>query len=61
MRNDKGSIKDSLQINGITRKLVKGKSKVPKNYQNAPLYKMRVSFDGIGDLSENHDRYLYSV
>jgi len=61
MKNDKGSIEDSLQINGISRKLVKGKSKVRKDYQNDPLYKIDGSFDGPSDLSENHDRYLYSI
>jgi PHD/YefM family antitoxin component YafN of YafNO toxin-antitoxin module len=35
--------------------------KVRKNYQNNPLYKMRGSFDGPKELSENHDRYLYSI
>ncbi len=51
-------------VTGIIRKLIDDfrlhlPVEVRKNYQNDPLYKMRGSFDGPKDLSENHDHYLY--
>lgn len=51
-------------VTGFLRKLIEEfRVRVPKearkNYQNDPLYKMRGSFDGPKDLSENHDHYLY--
>ncbi len=51
-------------VTGFLRKLIEEfRVRVPeearKNYRNDPLYKMRGSFDGAKDLSENHDHYLY--
>ena len=51
-------------VTGFIRKLIEEfRLRVPeearRNYQNDPLYKMRGSFDGPKDLSENHDHYLY--
>ena len=51
-------------VTGFIRKLIEEfRLRVPeearKNYRNDPLYKMRGSFDGPKDLSENHDHYLY--
>jgi hypothetical protein len=51
-------------VTGFLRKLIEEfRVRVPeearKNYRNDPLYKMRGSFDGPKDLSENHDHYLY--
>jgi len=51
-------------VTGFIRKLIEEfRLRVPeearRNYQNDPLYKMRGSFNGPKDLSENHDHYLY--
>lgn len=51
-------------VSGFIRQLIDDfRHRLPKearkNYQNDPLYKMRGSFDGPKDLSENHDHYLY--
>jgi hypothetical protein len=51
-------------VTGFLRKLIEEfRVRVPeearKNYRNDPLYKIRGSFDGPKDLSENHDHYLY--
>ena len=51
-------------VSGLIRQLIDDfRHRVPreahKNYQNDPFYKMRGSFDGPEDLSENHDHYLY--
>jgi hypothetical protein len=51
-------------VTGFLRKLIEEfRVRIPeearKNYRDDPLYKMRGSFDGPKDLSENHDHYLY--
>lgn len=57
---------DSLgtSISGLMREMLEEHRRRPKkrkreDYKNDPFYKMGGSFEGPGDLSVNHDDYLY--